>query len=42
MVKYKLNNTSDKEQFNALKQGFYEIIPLRINSVINEIDLKVN
>jgi len=32
----------DKEQLNALKEGFYEIIPQSINSILDEIDLKVN
>ena len=40
VIKYKLN--SDKEQFNALKQGFYEIIPEKINTILDEVDLKVN
>jgi len=40
VVQYKINNTNDKEQFNALKRGFYEIIPHDINSILNEIDLK--
>ncbi len=42
VVKDKLKNTNDIEQVNALKQGFYEIIPKSINSILNEIDLKVN
>jgi len=42
VIENKLNNTDDKEQFNALKQGFYEIIPQNINSIFDEIDLKVN
>jgi len=42
MVNYILNNTKEKEQLNALKQRFYEIIPLNINSILDEIDLKVN
>jgi len=40
LIEYKLNNTEDKEQLNALKQGFYEILPQNINSLIDEIDLK--
>ncbi|OUM62793.1 hypothetical protein PIROE2DRAFT_43925 [Piromyces sp. E2] len=40
VVEYKLNNTSDQEQFKAIKQGFYEIIPYEINSLLNEYDLK--
>ena len=36
-----MNNTNDKEQLEALKQGFYEIIPKDINEVFNELDLKV-
>jgi len=41
VIKYKLNNTSDKEQLNAIKHGFYEIIPKDINRTFNELDLKV-
>jgi len=41
VIENKLNNTNDKEQLDALKQGFYEIIPLNINSILDEIDLKV-
>jgi len=41
VVKHKLNNTGDENQFKALKEGFYEIIPKEINTIINEIDLKV-
>jgi ankyrin repeat protein len=40
VIKNKLNNKNDKNQFEALKQGFYEIIPENINSIINEYDLK--
>ncbi|ORX64502.1 HECT-domain-containing protein [Anaeromyces robustus] len=40
LVKYKLNNLNDKEQFEAIKEGFYEIIPKNIKSIINEFDLK--
>jgi len=40
-VKHKLNNTGDEKQFKALKKGFYEIIPKEINTIINEVDLKV-
>ncbi|ORX83121.1 hypothetical protein BCR32DRAFT_202107, partial [Anaeromyces robustus] len=29
-----------KEQFEALKEGFYEIIPEKINKILNEFDLK--
>jgi len=39
IVKYKLNNTNDKEQFNAIKEGFYEIIPRNLDS-FDEVDLK--
>ena len=42
VIENKLNNTNDKEQLEALKQGFYEIIPHSINSLIGEIDFKVN
>jgi len=41
VIKNKFNNTNDKEQLDALKLGFYEIIPKRINCLIDEIDLKV-
>jgi len=37
----KLNNTNDNEQLNALKQGFYEIIPQEINTILDDVDLKV-
>jgi hypothetical protein len=40
VVKNKLYNTNDEEQLNALKEGFYEIIPRNINSIFDEIDLK--
>jgi len=40
VTKYKLNNTNDKEQLEALKQGLYEIIPKNINETFNELDLK--
>jgi len=40
VAKHKLNNTGDEKQFKALKEGFYEIIPKEINTLINEIDLK--
>ena len=42
VIKNKLNNKYDKEQFNALKEGFYEIIPQKINLLLDDIDLKVN
>ena len=42
VIKNKLNNANDKEQLEALKQGFYEIIPQSINSLLDEVDLKVN
>ncbi len=42
VIQNKLKNTNDIEQLNALKQGFYEIIPQSINSILNENDLKVN
>eukprot|EP00833_Pecoramyces_ruminatium_P010907 jgi/Orpsp1_1/1184939/evm.model.c7180000091664.1 len=40
IAKNKLNDTNDKEQMEALKQGFYEIIPNNINLLLNEVDLK--
>jgi len=40
IIKNKLVNTNDSEQLNALKQGFYEIIPESINLFLDEIDLK--
>jgi len=42
VVDNKLNNSNDKEQLNALKLGFYEIIPNTISSILDEVDLKVN
>ena len=42
VIENKLNNTNENEQLNALKQGFYEIIPQNISSILDEIDLKVN
>jgi hypothetical protein len=39
VVKNKLY-TKDEEQLNALKEGFYEIIPRKINTLFNEVDLK--
>ena len=41
MSKYKLNNTNDKEQLKAIKEGFYEIIPKDINETFDEFELKV-
>jgi len=41
VIEYKLNNNNDKEQFNALKEGFYEIINENIKEKFNELDLKV-
>ena len=41
VIENKLNNTNDDKQLNALKQGFYEIIPTKINSIFDDIDLKV-
>ena len=41
VVENKFKNSDDQEQLNALKQGFYEIIPQNINSLLDEIDLKV-
>jgi ankyrin repeat protein len=40
MIQNKLNGSNDKNQFDALKQGFYDIIPQNINSILDEIDLK--
>jgi len=40
VIENKFNNTGEKEQLNALKKGFYEIIPPNINSILDEIDLK--
>lgn len=40
-MNYKLYNRDDIEQFNAIKKGFYEIIPEEINTYLNEVDLKV-
>ena len=37
----KLKNTNDNEQLNALKQRFYEIIPQEINTILDDVDLKV-
>jgi len=39
---YIKNKFNDNEKFDALKKGFYEIIPENINSFIDEIDLKVS
>jgi len=41
VLEHKLNNSNDKEQLEALKEGFYEIIPQNINKIFNEFDLKV-
>ena len=41
VVENKFKNSDDKEQLNALKQGFYETIPQNINFLLDEIDLKV-
>ncbi|ORX83736.1 HECT-domain-containing protein [Anaeromyces robustus] len=38
VAKHKLNNTN--EQIDYLKQGFYEIIPYNINSLLDEVDLR--
>jgi len=40
VTKYKLNNTNDKEQFKALKEGFYDIIPENTTKILNEFDFK--
>jgi len=42
VIKSIFDNANDKEKLNALKKGFYEIIPESINSLLDEIDLKVN
>ena len=42
VIENKLNNKNDKEQFNALKKGFYDIIPQYVNLLLDDIDLKVN
>lgn len=39
VAKYKLYNA--KDQVDYLKQGFYEIIPININSLLDEVDLRV-
>jgi len=40
VAKHKLCNTNDEKQFNAIKEGFYEIIPYKITEFLNELDLK--
>jgi len=40
VIENKFKNSDDKEQLDALKQGFYEIIPQNINLLLDEIDLK--
>jgi len=40
IIKSKLNNGNDEEQFNSLKEGFYEIVPKNINTFYDENDLK--
>jgi len=40
VINYLLNNTNDKEQLEALKEGFYEIIPKNINETFDEFELK--
>ena len=42
VIENKINSKNDKEQLDALKQGFYEIIPQNINSLLDETDLKVS
>jgi len=42
IVKNRLIETSDREQMDAIKEGFYEIIPYKISSIFNEVDLKVH
>jgi len=39
-IEYKLNKNNVKEQLEALKNGFFEIIPKNINKTFNELDLK--
>ena len=41
VFKNKLKNTNDNEQLNSLKQGFYEIIPQEIDTILDDVDLKV-
>jgi len=40
VIKNKIESKNDRDQLNALKQGFYEIIPQNINSILDEVDLK--
>jgi len=40
VIENKLNNADVKDQLEALKQGFYEIIPQNIDIIMDEIDLK--
>jgi len=41
VFKNKLKYTNDNEQLNSLKQGFYEIIPQEIDTILDDVDLKV-
>jgi len=41
-VKKRLFNIYDNDQMEAIKKGFYEIIPLRLLKNFNEFDLDVN
>ncbi|OUM69727.1 hypothetical protein PIROE2DRAFT_65800 [Piromyces sp. E2] len=40
VAKHKLYNREDEIQFNAIKEGFYEVIPHKIVDILNEFDLK--
>jgi len=40
VIENKLINTNDKEQLEAFKKGFYEIMPKKISSILDEVDLK--
>jgi len=40
-TEYKLHNKNKESQYEALKQGFYEIIPNDIKFLFNELDLKL-
>jgi len=40
VMQHKLHNANDEKKFEAIKEGFYEIIPKNINSIFDEYDLK--
>ncbi|ORX67732.1 HECT-domain-containing protein [Anaeromyces robustus] len=40
VIQYKLDNTNVMDQFDALRKGFYELIPPTLISTFNEFDLK--